>query len=71
MNGAVMGEVGWLLLRKQSFRRPTPDGRPKQYVGVISAPIVVRRETGCLLGNAAVMAEAQKGKKMGQRLKIQ
>lgn len=40
-------------------------------VCVISVPIVLNREKTCLLGNAAVMAGDQKGRKMGQRLKIQ
>ncbi len=38
---------------------------------VISVPIVLNREKTCLLGNAAVVAEDQRGRKMGQRLKIQ
>lgn len=41
------------------------------FVYVICVPIVLNREKTCLLGKAAVMAEDQKGRKMGQRLKIQ
>lgn len=38
---------------------------------VNSVPIVLNCEKTCLLGNAAVIAEDQGGRKMGQRLKIQ
>ncbi len=75
MNGTVMGGIGWPQLREESYRRPTHDGRPKPCVCVclcvISVPIVLNCEKTCLLGNTAVMAGDQKGRKMGQRLKIQ
>jgi len=40
-------------------------------VCAISVLIVLNCEKICFLGNAAVVAEDQKGRKMGQRLKIQ
>lgn len=43
-----------------------------QYLYAVSVPIVLKREKTCLpVMAAAAVAENQKGRKMGQRLKIQ